>query len=123
MRLAGIDAPEREQPFGAWFRRLVLELTEGSAVRVREEGRDPYGRVLAEVFLADGSGLNRELVRRGAAWWFRRYAPDDAELAALEAQVRTWVGDGGHTPNPSRRGSGGAGSGPGGPPRALPGRG
>jgi len=68
VRLAGIDAPEREQPFGRSARRLVLELTEGSAVHVREEGRDRCGRVLAEVFLADGRRLNRELVRRGAAW-------------------------------------------------------
>ncbi len=89
VRLAGIDAPEREQPFGTSSRRLVSELTGGGAVRVREQGRDRYGRLLAEVFLADGRSLNRELVRLGAAWWFRRYAPDDGELAALEGEART----------------------------------
>ncbi|MBV8616540.1 MAG: thermonuclease family protein, partial [Acetobacteraceae bacterium] len=41
----------------------------------------------------DGRSMNREMVRQGLAWWFRRYAPRDAELARLEAEAKTaWIG-------------------------------
>jgi hypothetical protein len=32
--------------------------------------------------------MNREMVRRGMAWWYRTFAPCDAELARLEAEAR-----------------------------------
>ena len=50
--------------------------------------RDRYGRVVADVVLPDGRNLNRELVRAGLAWWFRRYAPSDQELECLEHEAR-----------------------------------
>ncbi len=31
---------------------------------------------------------NRELVKAGFAWWYRRYAPDDETLKQLEAEAR-----------------------------------
>ena len=49
---------------------------------------DRYGRLVAEVRLADGRSLNRELVQAGMAWWYKDYAPKDTELARLEAAAR-----------------------------------
>jgi endonuclease YncB( thermonuclease family) len=43
--------------------------------------------VVAEILFPDGRHLNRELVRAGFAWWYRRYAPHDAELEQLEAEA------------------------------------
>ncbi len=40
------------------------------------------------MILPDGRVLNRELVRAGFAWWYRRYAPDDEMLAQLEQEAR-----------------------------------
>jgi micrococcal nuclease len=40
------------------------------------------------VVLPAGRILNHELVRRGLAWWYRQYAPNDASLARLEAEAR-----------------------------------
>ena len=31
--------------------------------------------------------MNDELVRAGLAWWFRKYAPKDEQLATLEAEA------------------------------------
>ncbi len=49
---------------------------------------DRYGRTGAEVTLPDSRSLNQEMVRRGMAWWHRKYAPADRELAGLEAETR-----------------------------------
>ena len=52
-----------------------------------EPGTDRYGRTLANVLLPDGTSLNQELVRRGHAWWLRKYSKDQT-LARLEAEAR-----------------------------------
>ena len=87
LRLIGIDAPEKRQDYGEQARRFVSVLAFGQIVTVEPRGRDRNGRVLAEVVLPDGRSLNRELVRSGYAWWFRRYSRDPV-LAALEAEAR-----------------------------------
>ena len=47
-------------------------------------------RLVCRIALPDGKDLSAELVRAGLAWWYRKYAPDDKELAALGvAQAET----------------------------------
>jgi endonuclease YncB( thermonuclease family) len=87
VRLNGIDAPERGQPYSAAAKRYLSDLVFGQIVRVELKTKDRYGRDVAEVFLPDGRHVNREMVRAGYAWWFRRYAPRDARLEALEAEA------------------------------------
>lgn len=36
----------------------------------------------------NGRDINLELVQAGFAWWYRRYAPNDAALEAAEAKAR-----------------------------------
>jgi len=43
---------------------------------------------LAEVILPYGRSFNREMVRSGYAWWYRKYAPGDRELERLESEAR-----------------------------------
>jgi micrococcal nuclease len=88
VRLHGIDAPESGQAFGARAKQFTSSLAFGQTVTLRDRGHDRYGRLLAEVVLPDGRSLNREIVRAGFAWWFRKYAPSDQELAKLEAEAR-----------------------------------
>jgi micrococcal nuclease len=88
VRLYGIDCPEKGQAFGQRAKQAASDLAFGKTVEVRDKGRDRYGRTVGEVILQDGRSLNRELVRAGLAWWYRRYAKKDAELARLEKQGR-----------------------------------
>jgi hypothetical protein len=60
----------------------------GKVVRVAARDRDRYGRLVGDVFTPDGESLNAELVRAGFAWWYRRYAPKNTKLAALEVEAR-----------------------------------
>ncbi len=65
-------------------KQLALE----KAVRITELGRDKFHRLLGEVVLPDGRMLNQELVRGGACWWYRKYAPTDTVLEGLEKYAR-----------------------------------
>lgn len=88
IRLAGIDAPESGQDFGARSKQLASELAFGKTVEIRPQSTDRYGRTVAEVVLPDGRSLNHEMVGRGMAWHYVRYAPKNDTLARLEASAR-----------------------------------
>ena len=88
IRLYGIDAPEKGQAFGTKAKQFVSAMTFGKEVKVEVKDYDRYGRTVADVFLPDGRNLNREIVKAGFAWWFRKYAPKDAELESLESEAR-----------------------------------
>ncbi len=88
IRLHGIDCPEKRQAFGNRAKQFTSTLVFGKTVTVQVMDRDRYGRTVGEVLLPDGRSLNRELVRAGFAWWYRRYAPDDETLDQLEHEAR-----------------------------------
>ena len=88
IRLHGIDCPEKRQAFGNRAKQFTSKLVFGTTVTVQVVDRDRYGRTVGEVFLEDGRSLNRELVKAGFAWWYRRYAPNDETLAQLEREAR-----------------------------------
>ncbi len=87
VRLHGIDAPEKGQAFGKSSKKAASELSFGKDVTVKERGRDKYGRTLGEVILPDNRSLNREMVREGHAWRYRKYS-NDGTLERLESDAR-----------------------------------
>lgn len=103
VRLTGIDAPERGQPFGTVSRDHLARLVAGKEVRVESSKNDRYGRILGKVWVqpADcprcGKTLdaNHAQILAGMAWWYRYDAkdqsPDDRgryESAEDEAKAR-----------------------------------
>ena len=86
VRLAEVDTPESGQPYGDRARQALSDLAFGKAVRVAVVDTDRYGRTVGRVS-AEGRDVNAEMVRRGAAWVFRRYS-DDPGLLRLEAEAR-----------------------------------
>lgn len=86
VRLAEIDAPERDQPYGSRAKQTLSDLCFGKAARVIQQDRDRYGRVVARVF-CDSTDANAEMVRRGAAWVYRQYVTDQS-LYALEQEAK-----------------------------------
>lgn len=94
VRLADIDAPEREQPY-AWNSKLeLIDLVRDRHVVLVPRDVDQYGRVVAYVWL-DNLDVNRELVKRGAAWFYPEYAEDeslyDVEKDARAANRGLWA--------------------------------
>lgn len=92
IRLDGIDAPEKAQPFGQRSKQSLSDLAYNRNVQVETHKRDRYGRVVGKVLL-DGTDLNLLQVNRGLAWHYKAYAreqtPEDrAGYAAAEEIAR-----------------------------------
>lgn len=81
VRLIGVDTPEvnspytKEEPFGREASAFTKHIAEKKKVQLEygRQKRDKYGRLLAYVYLEDGTFLNAELVKRGYAEVFRKY--------------------------------------------------
>ncbi len=86
IRLAGIDAPELDQPYGVEARRALASLARDRTARVEVVDRDAYGRLVGTVYIG-GRNINAALVAEGAAWVYRGYN-HDPQLLVLEARAR-----------------------------------
>jgi micrococcal nuclease len=88
IRLAGIDAPEKAQPFGTKSRQALSEYVFSKDVNVTVVDIDRYKRVVGIVNL-DGKDINQLLVTEGHAWVYRQYLknlPIGKSEAYIEAE-------------------------------------
>lgn len=96
VRLSEIDCPEKDQAYGLEARAFVRNLTLNKVVTVNFIKKDRYKRTLGEVILPDGRSLNRLLVIKGYAWWYRKYSNDvflgNLEVKARSQKVGLWQG-------------------------------
>ena len=67
IRLAGIDAPELDHPYGKQAKWAMVQLCKGQTVTARIRPELSYDRVVAECSLPDGRDLAAEMVRAGMA--------------------------------------------------------
>lgn len=100
VRLAGIDAPERGQPFGRNAKETLSDVAFGRVAEVEWTTRDRYGRIVGKVMVPDPDCPTRDCpnsfdaglsqLRHGSAWWYRRYADEQspADRRAYEAAER-----------------------------------
>jgi len=96
VRLTGIDAPEKNQPYGLAATYKLTEILINKLVLLKSKPNngkpytiDRYKRVLAKIIL-DGKDINLSQVLTGYAWHFKRYqkqqSPSDRELYS-EAEI------------------------------------
>lgn len=93
VRLAGIDAPEKKQPFGNVSRQHLASMVFGKTVIVETAKFDRYGREVGTVIVADVDA-NLEQIRAGLAWHYKEYEreqeiADRKTYAAEEDEART----------------------------------
>ncbi len=87
IRLSEIDTPERRQPYGKRAKQALSDLAFQKPVAVRVVTIDRYKRTVGRIYVGD-LDVSAELVRRGAAWVYRKYAKD-RNLYVLEDQARS----------------------------------
>lgn len=99
IRLSGIDAPERLQPYGQQSRKHLAHGVLGKTVRVEYEKADRYGRLVGKVM--DGErDANLAQIQAGLAWHYKRYQSEQvstdretydlAEKAARQQRQGLW---------------------------------
>ncbi len=90
IRLDGIDAPERTQPYSQISRKNLAAMVDGQQVTVTSSKTDRFGRMVGVVRTAQRSDVGLEQIKAGLAWHFRRYEQEQtsenrASYAAAEA--------------------------------------
>lgn len=100
IRLSGIDAPEKKQPFGQVSKQSLSDLVYDKAVQVEWTKADRYGRMVGKV-LVNKLDVNLEQVKRGLAWHYTKYQKEQpfedrlsylhAQEGAKTAKVGLWV--------------------------------
>jgi endonuclease YncB( thermonuclease family) len=111
IRLAGIDAPEKGQPFGDRSRQSLSRWVYDKTVRIEWSKLDKYGRMVAVVRVAPPEGcaaspcpatldVNLAQIAAGFAWHYKQYeeeqdrqdrqAYSNAEQHAREQKLGLW---------------------------------
>ena len=99
IRLAGIDAPERKQPYGKVARQFLAKHIFKQQVCVGWYKRDKYQRLVGVVRF-EGEDMNLKLVKAGLAWHYKQYQNEqsksdrllyaDAHEKAEDSEVGLW---------------------------------
>ena len=92
VRLAGIDTPEKRQPFGQVAKHHLSSLVNGQTVKVNYQKSDRCGRIVGKV-LANGADAGLGQIAAGLPWHYKQYqgeqdAPDRARCANVEIEAR-----------------------------------
>lgn len=67
VRLEGIDAPEKTQPFGQRSRQALTKMTAGKVVHISGNKHDRYGRLLDTIWY-ESTDINTVQVKTDMAW-------------------------------------------------------
>ena len=99
IRLSGIDAPERGQPYGKAAGKFLGKQINQQTVCVDWHKRDRYKRLVG-VIRYEGRDINLQLVKAGYAWHYKKYQREqtpadrviyaDAEVQARSDVVGLW---------------------------------
>jgi micrococcal nuclease len=81
VRLIGVDTPETKHPqkpveyYGKEATAFTKKMVGGKVVKLKYDvqDRDKYGRLLAYVYLVDGTFLNAEIIKQGYGHAYTRF--------------------------------------------------
>lgn len=100
IRLSGIDAPEKKQAFGQVSKKSLSDFVYDKQVIIDWSKRDRYQRIVGKV-LINGVDANLEQVKRGMAWFYKKYQNEQplqdrldylhAHEAAEKGHVGLWA--------------------------------
>jgi endonuclease YncB( thermonuclease family) len=92
IRLAGIDCPEKNQPYGQAAKQSMSDQVFDRQVSIETSKLDHYGRQIGKV-LVGNVDANLEQVKHGLAWHYKKYEreqsiEDRAAYANAEIEAR-----------------------------------
>jgi endonuclease YncB( thermonuclease family) len=99
IRIRGIDAPEKAQAYGKSAARFTAAFLFNHKVVVKIKEKDRYGRWVADLCRGKSKYrcLSYQLVRKGWAWFYKKYEPNNkllprAEKKARKQKLGLWAG-------------------------------
>lgn len=94
VRMLNIDAPEKDQAYGAQSKQSLAGLVLKKKVRVEIAAHDQYGRLLGQLYV-DGNNINEEQVKRGMAWEYSGFHSNRGYIAlqsnAQQSRLGLWA--------------------------------
>jgi endonuclease YncB( thermonuclease family) len=89
VRLYGIDAPEKTQPYGEASRKYLADMVAAKDIDVSVYDIDRYGRSVGRIII-DDKDINRAMIEAGYAWVYREYCKisECAEWTKLDKAAR-----------------------------------
>lgn len=98
IRFAHVDCPEikKGQPFGQAAKTFTSGLCFSQTVTVLNEGKyDRYKRLIGIIINEKNENVNKELVKAGFAWHYKKYSTDtsydDLEFIAKQNKIGLWA--------------------------------
>lgn len=88
IRMANIDAPEKDQAFGMESRQSLLDMVQKKQVFIQSQAIDQYGRMVATVSI-NGRNINEEQVKHGMAWEYSHFHSDRGYIALQNEAQQT----------------------------------
>ncbi len=88
VRLFGIEGLGKDQPFGKESFTGIKGLLFEKDVTLKFEKKDKWEHAIAKVYVGD-EYINKKAVEMGLAWYSKKYAPDDTDLADAMKKART----------------------------------
>ena len=79
IRLMGIDAPEKAQPFGQRSKQHLSDLVFAKQVKIESDKVDKYGRTVGKV-IVNGTDANLEQIRAGLGWHYKKYQKEQSQV-------------------------------------------
>ncbi|RUA34040.1 MAG: nuclease [Bacteroidetes bacterium] len=89
VRLASIDAPEKNQPYGQKSKQMLSDFIGGKKVTLDCPTKDRYKRLICTIYLPPKIDVNRAMVANGGAWVYRQYYKG-TEYLKLEQEAKTY---------------------------------
>ena len=83
IRIAGIDAPEKKQPFGEKAKASLSALAYNRSVEADCRKVDRYRRNVCVVFVG-GKDVGLEQINAGMAWWYQQYAKEQTQQERID---------------------------------------
>lgn len=93
VRLADIDAPELDQPYGKESKQLLKEIIDKKTIKLKKIAKDKYDRIIGVIYYKNLE-INHYLVINGLAWCYdyynQRIEIKGAENEAKQKKIAIW---------------------------------
>ncbi len=94
IRLAGIDCPEKSQPFGSNAKQALSDLIYRKEISFQIVAVDRYQRLVAHLFF-NGDNINKKMLANGSCFAYRKHLEDKSfiflEAKAQKAKLGLWA--------------------------------